>query len=291
MSALLARAWIRLIEATLRWPQRRRTRLANLIGDLLWWTVLPRRRIALANLAACFPDWSARQRREVARRCFRNIARAAFDHALLALASRERLLDYVRVEGLEHLVDPANRPLILIAPHFAGLDAGGLRISIALHAASIYARQRNAAWDAWLLRIRARFNAPVLIAREGFDLRAVVRALKDSLPFYYLPDQDYGVRNSVFVPFFGVPAATIPMVPRLAKMTDARVMMAVSEMTEDGYVLHLEPPWQDFPGADVAADTTRMNREIERWVLRIPDQYLWTHRRFKSRPEGAPSIY
>lgn len=291
MNALLARLWIRLIEATVGWSQAGRTRLANVVGDLLWWTVVPRRRIALANLRACFPDWTHAQRRDVAQRCFRNMTRAVFDHALLALASREQLVEYVRVEGLERLMDPANRPLILVAPHFAGLDAGGLRVSIALHAATIYARQRNAAWDAWLLQIRARFNAPRLIAREGFDLRATIRALQEGLPFYYLPDQDYGVRNSVFVPFLGVPAATIPMVARLAKVTGARVVMAVSEMTADGYKLHLEAPWADFPSGDVQADTARMNREIERWVLSMPDQYLWTHRRFKSRPEGAPSIY
>jgi KDO2-lipid IV(A) lauroyltransferase len=291
VSALLARIWIALIDATLHWPQRARTRLANVIGDLLWWTVLPRRRIALANLHACFPAWPEAQCREVGRRTFRNMVRAVFDHSLLALAPRERLLEYVKVEGLQHLLDPANRPLILVAPHFAGLDAGGLRVSMELKAATIYARQRNRAWNDWVLRIRARFNTPLLIAREGFDLRAAIRAMKEGLPFYYLPDQDYGAQHSVFVPFFGVPAATIPMVSRLAKITGARVVMAVSELTADGYVLHLEPPWQDFPSADVEADTARMNREIERWVERLPDQYLWTHRRFKSRPPGSASIY
>jgi KDO2-lipid IV(A) lauroyltransferase len=291
MSALLARAWIALIDATLHWSQPARTRLAHVFGDLLWWVIVPRRRIALANLRVCFPHWSEDARRAVGRRTFRNMARALFDHSLLALASRERLIEYVRVEGLEHLHDPANRPLILVAPHFAGLDAGGLRVSIELKAATIYARQRNPTWNAWVLRIRARFNSPLLIAREGFDLRAAIRALKEGLPFYYLPDQDYGAQHSVFVPFFGTPAATIPMVARLAKITHARVVMAVSEMTADGYVLHLEPPWRDFPGDSVEEDTARMNREIERWVERLPDQYLWTHRRFKSRPPGEPSIY
>jgi KDO2-lipid IV(A) lauroyltransferase len=219
------------------------------------------------------------------------MARAVFDHSLLALAPREKLIDYVRVVGLDHLHDPDNRPLILVAPHFVGLDAGGLRISIELKAATIYARQRNQAWNDWVLGIRARFNTPLLIAREGFDLRAAIRAMKSGLPFYYLPDQDYGAQHSIFVPFFGTLAATIPMVARLAKMTGAKVIMAVSEMTEEGYVIHLEPPWADFPGASVEEDTARMNREIERWVRRLPAQYLWTHRRFKSRPPGAPSPY
>jgi KDO2-lipid IV(A) lauroyltransferase len=115
--------------------------------------------------------------------------------------------------------------------------------------------------------------------------------MKDGLPLYYLPDTDLGETNSLFVPFFGVPAATIPMVSRLARLIDAKVVMAVTEMTADGYLLHLEAPWRDFPGASIEADTERMNREIERWVLRLPDQYLWTHKRFKTRPPGAPSIY
>jgi KDO2-lipid IV(A) lauroyltransferase len=291
MSAWFARLWIALIDATLHWPQGARTRLANVVGDLLWWTVFPRRRIALTNLRLCFPHWSEQQRNAVGRRTFRNMARAVFDHSLLALAPRERLIEYVRVQGLEHLHDPANRPLILVAPHFAGLDAGGLRISIELKAATIYARQRNQAWNDWVLAIRSRFNTPLLIAREGFDLRAAIRAMKEGLPFYYLPDQDYGPQHSIFVPFFGTPAATIPMVARLAKIAGAKVVMAVSEMTPEGYVLHLEAPWQDFPTEDAEEDTARMNHEIERWVERLPDQYLWTHRRFKSRPPGAAPVY
>jgi KDO2-lipid IV(A) lauroyltransferase len=291
MSAFFARIWIALIDSTLHWSQPARTRLANVVGDLLWWTVRPRRRIALTNLRLCFPHWSERERQAMARRTFRNMARAVFDHSVLALAPRERLADYVRIEGLEDLHDPANRPLILVAPHFVGLDAGGLRISMELKAATIYARQRNRTWNDWVLGIRARFNAPLLIAREGFDLRAAIRAMKEGLPFYYLPDQDYGAQHSIFVPFFGIQTATIPMVARLAKITRAKVMMAVSEMTPDGYLLHLEPAWRDFPSADVDADTARMNRAIEHWVERMPDQYLWTHRRFKSRPAGEPSVY
>ncbi len=210
---------------------------------------------------------------------------------MLARASDDECERFVRVVGSEHLLDPANRPLILIAPHFAGLDAGGVRTARFVRSVSIYARSRNPEWDRWLLAIRSRWNDPLLIQREGFDLRAVVRALKQGLPFYYLPDQDPGERNGVFAPFFGVPAATLPMVGRLAQMTGARVMMAVTEMTADGYVLHVEPPWQGFPSGDHAADAARMNAEIERWVRRLPDQYLWTHKRFKTRPPGAAPVY
>lgn len=291
MNAFIARAWIALINATADWSQKARTRLAALLGDLLWWVVVPRRRVTLANLGACFPSMPEAERRRIARRCFRNIARGALDHSVLWCADRERVLRYIRVEGEEHFRAAANGPLIMIAPHFVGLDAGGIRFNTLARGISIYSRQKNPVWDAWLLKGRQRFNDPVLVARQGADMRAVIRTVKDRLPLYYLPDMDLGAANSVFVPFFGVPAATIPMVSRIARMTGAQVVMAVTEMTDDGYVLHFEPPWADFPGASVEEDTARMNRELERWVLRMPEQYLWTHKRFKTRPDGAPSIY
>lgn len=290
MNAVIARTWIALIGATSDWSQAARTRLGALLGDLLWWVVLPRRRIALANLRACFPDMPEKERAGIARRCFRNIARGVLDHSVLWKAERARLEAYVRIDGLEHVVSPGNRPLIIIAPHFVGLDAGGLRLSTSVQGITVYSRQKNPVWDDWLYRIRARFGV-ILVARQGADMRSVIRTVKEGTPLYYLPDMDLGAANSVFVPFFGVQAATIPMVSRIARMIGARVVMAVTEMTDAGYVLHFEPPWTGFPGASVEDDTARMNRELERWVLRMPDQYLWTHKRFKTRPPGSPSLY
>jgi KDO2-lipid IV(A) lauroyltransferase len=288
----LARLSIALINATAGWSVRARARAAAVVGDLLWLLVRPRRRIALANLRACFPHMAEAERAALGRRLFRNIARSALDHSVLWRGSRQQVESLVRVEGVEHLTDPANRPLVLLAPHFVGLDAGGLRVNTLVRGVSIYARQSNAAWDEQLLAGRRRFNDPVLIPRRGAaELKSVIRAMKEGLPLYYLPDMDLGETNSIFVPFFGVTAATIPMVSRLARVIDARVVMAVTEMTADGYLLHFEPPWRAFPGVSVEKDTARMNREIERWVLRLPDQYLWTHRRFKTRPPGAASIY
>ena len=292
MTEFLARFWIGLINTTAHWSVAARARIAGAVGDLLWLTIRPRRRIALANLRACFPQMSEAQRRAIGRRLFRNIARSVLDHSVLWRGSREAVERLVRVEGAEHVSSPANRPLILLAPHFVGLDAGGLRVNTLVRGVSIYARQSNAAWDAQLLAGRQRFNEPVLIPRRGAaELKAVIRAMKDGLPLYYLPDMDLGATNSIFVPFFGVTAATIPMVSRLARVIDAKVVMAVTEMTDDGYLLHLEAPWHDFPGASIDQDTERMNHEIERWVLRMPDQYLWTHKRFKTRPPDLPSIY
>ena len=123
------------------------------------------------------------------------------------------------------------------------------------------------------------------------DRDAVIRAMNKGLPFYYLPDMDHGRKNSIFIPFFGVPAATVPMACRLAKLTRAKVCMCIAEMTDKGYVVHISPAWENYPTDDVEADTRRITAELENWILKLPDQYLWSHRRFKTRPEGEPSVY
>ena len=291
MSAVLDRLSIVLINATRNWPQRARTLLGSMLAEVLWWIVWPRRRVTLTNLKLCFPSISDAQRTRIGRQCFRNVARSALDHSVLWCGDRETVERYIKVVGLEHLHTAAGRPLIMIAPHFVGLDAGGIRFNTLMRGISIYSRQTSAVWDAWLLKGRQRFNQPMLVARQGADMRTVIRSVKEGLPLYYLPDMDLGAANSIFVPFFGVPSATIPMVPRIARITGAQVMMAVTEMTGDGYVLHFEAPWTDFPGASIEEDTARMNREIERWVRRMPEQYWWTHRRFKTRPAGEAGIY
>jgi KDO2-lipid IV(A) lauroyltransferase len=286
-----ARLGVALVNRTARWPAWARRYLARVVGELGWVLVGSRRRVTLANLKACFPELDEAARHRLGRSVFRNLARATIDHSVLWKGSRQEVERLVRIDGVERLVDPANRPLIMLAPHFIGLDAGGVRLTIEFRSVSIYARQSNPVWDRWLAHGRARFIPQLLVARGGRDLRSVVRAMREGVPFYCLPDIDGGASNSIFVPFMGVTTATLAMVSRLARMIGARVTMTVTEQTRDGYVLHVEPPWDDFPGPSVEADTERMNREIERWVRRLPDQYLWAHRRFKTRPPGAAPIY
>jgi KDO2-lipid IV(A) lauroyltransferase len=286
-----ARLGVALVNRTARWTPRARRRLAHALGGVAWALVGSRRRVTLANLAACFPELDEAARRDMGRRLFRNLMRATIDHSVLWNGSRQDVERLVRTEGLERVTGSTDRPLIMLAPHFVGLDAGAVRLTVDVRAVSIYARQSNPVWDRWLEHGRSRFQPQRLIPRRGWDLRAAMRAMREGMPFYYLPDIDGGPSNSIFVPFMGVTTATLPMLSRLARMTGARVVMAVTEQTPDGYVFHVEPPWEGFPGPSVEHDTERMNREIERWVRRLPDQYLWTHRRFKTRPPGAPSFY
>jgi len=292
MGKFFARLWVALVLRSARWSPATRTRWGNALGDLAWALVFPRRRIAETNLRACFPEISEYERRRLVRSLFRNMARGILDHGVFWSADRETIRAFVRVEGAEHLAARDETPLLLLVPHFVGLDAAASWVTTERRAVSIYARQSNPVWDHWLEHGRSRFHKPLLIARGGAELRAAVRAMRDEgLPFFYLPDVDTGEANSIFVPFFGVATATLPMVSRLARMTGARVCMGVSEQVADGYVFHIEAPWPDHPGTSVEEDTARMNREIERWVRRFPDQYLWTHRRFKTRPPGEGAFY
>lgn len=292
MNNAFARLWVALIRAMHGLSMKNRTRLARLAARILWYVVPKRRHVTLTNLRLCFPELSEKERDELAERIYVRLGRAAIDHGTLWVGSREEVREFVKFEGLEHLLDEKNRPVIVVAPHFAGLDAAGIALNTYVRGVSLYQPQSNPVWDKAMLEGRKRFSDPVLVAKSNSsDLRPVLRAMKEGLPFYYLPDMDHGRRNSIFVPFFGVEAATLPMVSRLARLTRAKVLWCIATMTESGYAVTISPPLENFPTDDPEADTLRINRELEAWVRKQPDQYLWVHRRFKTRPEGEPSVY
>jgi KDO2-lipid IV(A) lauroyltransferase len=273
-------------------PLRALAAIGSGVGMLLYPLAIERRRVVLTNLRLCFPQWSNAERSQVARRHFQALARSFIEHGLLWWAARERVLRLVRVEGLEHWRSVADRPVIWLAPHFVGLDMGGIRLGAEYHVVSVYSRQKNPAFDAILYQGRTRFVMPELVSRQE-GMRAVVKAMGRGLPFYYLPDMDFGERDSIFVPFFGVPAATITGLARVARLAGAVVVPAVTRQLPNaqGYELRFYPAWHDFPSDDVAADTRRMNAFIEERVQEMPEQYYWVHKRFKTRPAGEPPLY
>lgn len=264
--------------------------LGWLLGRLLYALGSERRKVALTNLRLCFPELPDTEREQLARQHFIAFARSFLDRTLFWWASRERLERIIRVTGKENLSSNDGRPTILLAPHFVGLDAGATMITMLTHGITVYAKQKNPVFDAVLLAGRQRFNAPVLLSRQD-GMRKVVKAMRDGLPFFYLPDMDFGPRDAIFVPFFGVNAATIPGVSRLARLVGARVVPCIAHMLPDGYEIELQPAWQDYPGESIEADTLRMNRHIEEQVMRMPEQYFWVHKRFKTRPPGEPKFY
>jgi KDO2-lipid IV(A) lauroyltransferase len=266
--------------------------LGTALGLLGFHVFVKRRRICLINLRKCFPDLTQREREALARRHFAVLGRAIIEHGILFWGSATRISRLVRVDGLEHLQATASQPVILLAPHFVGLDAGAVRLSMESEAVSMYSRQKDPYIDSLLQRCRNRFRRVVLYSRQD-GIRNVIRDMQRGLPFYYLPDQDYGPRESIFVPFFGVPAATVTGVSRIAKMTRARVLPAVTRVLpgSKGYEVRLYPAWESFPSGDDRIDARRVNAFIEQCVREMPEQYNWIHRRFKTRPPGEPGYY
>ena len=279
----------------LHWlPMGLQHRLGLGLGALLWRLGTSRRRIALRNLELCLPEKTPAEREAIARAHFGWLGRSFLERGMLWYASRERLSRLIRVEGDVKLAERSERPVMWLAPHFLALDVTGVSILLNQnrHAGSIYQAQSNPVFDAAMRRGRLRFgNAEIFARSEG--ARALMRAIKRGDAFFNLPDMDFGARDAAFVPFFGVPAATLLAPSRMARALGMVVQPVVGEMLPggQGWRIRFLEPWTDFPTDDAVADTARMNRWIEQEVRRLPEQYLWVHKRFKTRPEGEAGLY
>lgn len=290
MSGLLSRAALAALWLLHCLPLRVTRMIGTVVGLLLYVAIPERRHVVMTNLRLCFPQRDDRWRRRIMRRHFIDFACAAIDRCYFWWSPREKLERMIRLEGGEHLQDADNTPTILLVPHFVGLDAAGVITSMVRPMVSIYSRQKNPHFDAQFLAGRMRFNEPLLLSRQD-GMRRVLKALKGGYCFFYLPDLDFGAKDAVFVPFFGVPTATITGVSRLARLSGARVVACFARMTSDGYVVTVPPPWQDYPGDSLEADTARMNAVIEAGIEEMPEQYFWSHKRFKTRPPGEKGVY
>jgi KDO2-lipid IV(A) lauroyltransferase len=274
-------------------PLRALAAFGNALGALLFWLIPERRQVTRINLEKCFPRMDPQARERLARAHFRAFSRSVVEHALLWWAPEARIRRLIRVEGLEHLLALRGKPVILFVPHFVGLDASATRIALERDCVGLFAQQKNPLFGRLLAHGRTRFGNQRAVSRQEGVRVAIRSMLREDRPLYYLPDQDYGARDALFVPFFGVPAATIPGLSRIAKLTGAKVLPCVTQMLPrgEGYVVRIEAPWENFPTGDLAADTLRMNRFIEQAALRTPEQYFWMHKRFKTRPGGEARFY
>jgi KDO2-lipid IV(A) lauroyltransferase len=273
-------------------PFRVLVAIGNTLGRLLYRLAKERRRVGEINLRLCFPDKSEAWREQVLREHFKMFARGFFERSILFWASAERICSLIRVEGIEHFNSIKDKPAIFLTPHFIGLDIAGSWISQQVDAVSVYSNQKNRYLNDLLYNKRIRFRQQKILSRlQG--LRPIIKELRNGKPFFYLPDQDQGIKDGAFIPFFGVPAATITALPRLASMTKAVVIPCVTRLLPggEGYVVTFYPVWEDFPSGDDIADTRRMNEFIEQRALEIPEQYFWLHKRFKTRPDGENPPY
>lgn len=268
--------------------------VARVIGTLAYYTVIPRRRVGEINLARCFPELSEAERKRLLKQHFQHMGILIAEYGLYWYAPAERLKQMVHYQDKSILDDALARgeKVILLYPHFTAFESAVYALNQDLPLTSVYSHQKNKQLDEQILRGRHRFNNVFLVGRtEG--LRAIIKQIKaENAPFLYLPDQDFGAKDSVFVPFFQIPTATITGLSRIAKMTGATVIPAIPTRLADGTVnLRFYPAWTDFPSQDPIADAQRMNAFIEARIREQPEQYYWLHKRFKTRPEGEKSFY
>jgi len=278
---------------TMSWmPSRLLWLLGNAFGWFFYWMPSPSVRIAVKNLEICFPDMSQPERLRLLKRHFRLCGFAVLSLCVVWWAPRWRLRRFVQLRDKHHLDNAvaSGKNVILLAPHFIGLDMGGVRLSMDKKYVSMYRKSRNPLLE-YLFQRRGRFGG--LVVERMASLKPILRCIREHRPFYYLPDQDMGERASIFVPFFRVPAATVTSLSRIAQSTNAVVVPCITRILPAGagFEVNLHAPLENFPTADPVADATRMNLEIEKWVRLMPDQYMWSYRRFKTRPNNEPTLY
>lgn len=268
--------------------------IGKLVGLAIWLVVGKRRAVVDANLRACFPQLGQEQHGRMVRAVFEHFAQAWMDRGWLWHGSERLLRQRLNLVGQDLDIDllRGKEPVLAFAPHFMGLDAGWTALALHLRRplATLYTRQANASADAWVAQGRQRLGDVRLFQRLDGP-KPLLASLRAGSLLYLLPDMDFGPRDCVFVPFFGVAAATVTSLSRFAKLGRAKVMPVLTQMTPKGYDVHVMPVWPDFPSHDALADSIRMNRWLEEQVLAMPEQYYWLHRRFKTRPPGEASIY
>lgn len=267
--------------------------LGRLLGGAFYYLVPRRRHVAEVNIAHCFPHLDKREQQRRVRESFDSSAIALFEGGISWWGSEQRLRKMHRIEGIEYLQQALaqGKGAILLGGHYTTLEISGRLLALHTdHIYPIYKPARNALFDAVMVNARKRLFDGLL---DNSDMRTILRTLKQGGIIWYAPDQDFGTERSVFAPFFGVPTATLTATARLAKLSGAPLLPFYSQRLPgtQGYLLRILPSLENFPSGDDVADATRVNQVIEAGVRMAPGQYLWVHRRFKSRPPGEPPLY
>lgn len=272
-------------------------RIGEAFGELLFLLMRERRKITLTNLTLCLPALSADEREALARAHFRAYARSVLERGILWWGSPKRLRRLIEVDPFVPTQASIEQPTIFLCPHFVCLEVAGVAITMQGPLCSIYTQQRSKVFDQALREGRSRFATQeeadrFLLSRSG-GIKPIIRAMRSGRPFLMLPDMDFGARESIFVPFFGVPAATLTAPARLAAATHGQVIPVTTQFRPNyqGWRVRFHPAWENFPGDDIEAATRRMNTFIENQIQQAPSEYFWSHKRFKTRPEGMPSVY
>jgi len=281
-----------LLRALAKLPYPTLLKIGGALGAFAGRLPLPQRRVARRNLALCLPELSGAERERILRAHWRSVGITVCETALIWWAPRDKILPLVQIEGLEHVdrLVAQGRGVILLAAHFTTLEisAGMYALTRATHA--VYKPSKDALLTHFFITLRGSV-ADGMISRD--DIRSMIKVLKGGGTVWYSPDQAFRGKGAEMVPFFGVPAATNTATSRLAKLTGAAVLPFFPERLPGaaGYRVTIGPPFEDFPSADSAADTLRFHRLIEAQVRRMPEQYLWLHKRFKGLSPDYPDFY
>lgn len=266
--------------------------LASGLGRLLPLLLGSRRRIVRRNLQLCFPELDPAALELLCRRNLRDAGPMLVEFALAWMGSHARIARLpVHFEGLHHLqaARDAGRGILLVGVHMSHLELAGRLLTTRWPVSGMYREHGDPAFEWAIRRARARY-ATAMFRRD--ELRAAVKHVKAGGTLWYAPDQDYKRGESVFAPFFGIPAATLIATHQMARLTGAVVLGFAHRRLPDGsYQIQIRPALQDFPSADALADTTRVNALLESAIRQAPEQYLWMHKRFKRRPAGEPALY
>ncbi|MDY7220099.1 lipid A biosynthesis lauroyl acyltransferase [Denitrificimonas sp. JX-1] len=293
------RYWLLWLGLGLLWlltqlPYRALLVLGRALGLLMFCGAAKRRHIVTRNLELCFPELTSAQRKALVRDNFISMGIAFFEMAMSWWWPQKRLRRLLKVKGLEHLqaAQEQGQGVILMAIHFTTLEIGAALLGQRHTIDGMYRAHKNPVFDYVQRRGRERHNTDSQ-AIEREDVRGMLKVLRQGRAIWYAPDQDYGPKLSLFVPLFGIPAATVTATSKFAKLGRAQVIpMKQTRLPKgQGYLIELEPPLIDFPGESDEADCLRLNQWIEQAIREQPEQYLWAHRRFKTRPEGEAKLY
>ncbi|MFL9935637.1 lipid A biosynthesis lauroyl acyltransferase [Paraburkholderia sp. RL18-103-BIB-C] len=266
-------------------------RLGSALGGAIYALPSRRKNVVLVNFRLCLPEKTTRERDEIAREHFRLVVRSYLERGIQWFGSAQSIRDRVQLESEIDLDDGNAPPTIFMGFHFVGIEAGCMLYSTRFPVASLYIRMSNARMCDLARRQRGRFGAEMI--ERAMSARRIVGLLRSSKAVMLAADMDQGIDNSVFAPFFGVPACTLTAISRLARLGHARVVPFVTEVLPNyqGYKLTIFKPPTDFPSGSDIVDARRMNEFLEEQIVKIPEQYYWVHPRFKHRPAGMPAVY
>jgi Kdo2-lipid IVA lauroyltransferase/acyltransferase len=273
-------------------PYRLSMVIGKLTGYLLYFFGHSRRRITTVNIGLCFPELSESEQKQLIKQTTIDSG-VGFAEMCISWFNHQRINpEMIEIQGGQNLLNAAaeGRGVILVGAHYTTLDLGGVLVAQSHPVGVMYRSNKNPLFDLVLRNSRGKFCDTII---ERGDMRAVIRYIKKGGVMWYAPDQDYGPKQAVFAPFFGIEAATITVIPRLVKVNQSPVLILGHHRKPDssGYMLSISEPVVDFPTGDDRADATRINGLLEGEIRKYPEQYMWLHRRFKTRPEGEEKVY